>query len=611
MTTSTLEQAADLQAAVGGATVAHRLLATATEHGDQPAMSWQTPDGSWATATWAEVRADVLALAAGLVELGVEPGQTVAFMMGNRPEHVLADQGALHAGAVGLTVYATLAPEQVAFIAHDAGAVVAILEGTEQLARWSEALAAPDGPHHVVVLDPDALPEGDRYLSWVDLLARGRAALEKDPGVVEERWRSRTPDDVVTLLYTSGTTGLPKGVLLTHANVLYECEAVHRLTGLGTGSVSVSYLPYAHIAERNLGIYLPIHVGGHVWFCPDATQLAGVLAVARPTSFFAVPRVWEKLRSALQAGLALQPEQAREKVAAAMDVARRHVESRQRGGVPAPELEAAFRAADEGVLSGLRALLGLDRTEWFSSASAPLPPDVARFFAGLGIVICDVYGMTETTGAVTVNSPDAFALGTVGRPLPGCEVAIAEDGEILLRGPLTTRGYLHRDDLTADLLDSDGWVHTGDVGAVDADGYLTIVDRKKELLITSAGENIAPALIENLLKEDALIGQALAYGDGRKYVTALLALDGEAAQRWAAEHGKAAVDVTDPELRAAVAAAVDAANARLARVQQVKRWHLLATEWTAESEELTPTLKLRRRVIHDKYAAELDALYDD
>ena len=278
-----------------------------------------------------------------------------------------------------------------------------------------------------------------------------------------------------------------------------------------------------------------------------------------------------------------------------------------------PEVTAAFEAADAAVLTPMRALLGLDRVRQASSAAAPLPVEVARFFAGLGLKIFDAYGMTETTGAITANLADSFKLGTVGRPFDGVELTLAEDGEILVRGATCTPGYLNRPEATADLIDADGWVHTGDVGRLDEDGFLTVVDRKKELIITAGGENIAPSMIENHLKEHPLVGQALAFGDRRPYVVALITLDGEVAPVWAAAHGIETTDLAalaeHPLVLEEVAKAVEDANARLARVQQVKRWRLLPAEWTAESEELTPTLKLRRRVVHGKYAEALDALY--
>jgi long-chain acyl-CoA synthetase len=376
----------------------------------------------------------------------------------------------------------------------------------------------------------------------------------------------------------------------------------------------VSYLPLAHIAERMLTIYLPVATAGHVHFCPVPTELIGVVGAAKPTGFFGVPRVWEKVRAGIQALLTMeQDESRREAVARAMDTGRRYIESRQFGHSAPPGLDEEFARADQAVLAPIRSLLGLGEAEAVASAAAPLPPDVSEFFAGLGMAILDVYGMTETTGAFTANTPDAYKLGTVGRVFRGMEVRIADDGEILTRGPLTTPGYLNLPEQTAALIDADGWLHTGDIGRLDDDGFLSVVDRKKELIITAGGENISPAAIENLLVAHPLIGQALAFGDMRPYVVALLTLDGEVAPAWAKAHGVEAASLPElaahPVVLAAVGEAVSAANERLARVQQVKRWRLLPVEWTADTEELTPTLKLKRRIVHAKYADDIDGLY--
>jgi len=338
------------------------------------------------------------------------------------------------------------------------------------------------------------------------------------------------------------------------------------------------------------------------------------LAEVRPTRFFGVPRVWEKIMTGIGAKLAAETdEERRAAVAAAMQVGREYIESQQLGNSTPPELAAAFEHVDELVLRPMRALLGLDRAEWTVSAAAPMPAEVARFFAGLGLRILDVYGMTETTASVTAGTLSTFRVGTVGRPLPGIEVTLADDGEILARGPVATPGYYRNPAATADLIDADGWVHTGDIGTIDEDGFLRVVDRKKEMIITSSGKNIAPSVIENYLKESPLVGHAMAIGDGRPYLVAVLTLDGEIAPLLAAQQGIEDTSITalaqHPGIRAMIQQAVDAANARLARPEQVKAYELLPVEWTAESDELTPTLKLKRRVVLDKYADVVERLY--
>ncbi|TYB41493.1 AMP-dependent synthetase/ligase [Actinomadura chibensis] len=603
---------ADLDRAAGG-TVCATLAATAERHGGRPAYSDRTGAG-WRTLTWAETRTRALETAAGFAALGLAPGEVVALMMPNRSEHVLADLGVVHAGGVPTTVYGTLAPDQIAFVAGDCAARYAVLDGKAQLDRWLPVLDRLPGLRTVVVVDAAACPPGDRFVTWDALTALGRERLAADPAEVDRRWRAVAPDDTATLLYTSGTTGDPKGVLITHSMVLHEAAMVRRTSVLPDHPSGVSYLPFAHIADRVLSYYLPVALAAHVRFCPDPAQLTSVLAEVRPHSFFGVPRVWEKIMAGIQAVLAAEPDEARKRaVAAALDAGRAYVAAQEYGNAPTPEVTAAFEAADAAVLTPMRALLGLDRVRQASSAAAPLPVEVARFFAGLGMKIFDAYGMTETTGAVTANLSDSFKLGTVGRPFDGVELRLAADGEILVRGATCTPGYLNRPDATADLIDPDGWIRTGDVGRLDADGFLTVVDRKKELIITAGGENVAPSLVENHLKEHPLIGQALAFGDRRPYVVALITLDGEVAPVWAAAHGVDTADLAalaeHPIVLAEVGKAVADANARLSRVQQVKRWRLLPAEWTAESEELTPTLKLRRRVVHAKYAAAIDGLY--
>ncbi|MFD0664209.1 AMP-dependent synthetase/ligase [Thermocatellispora tengchongensis] len=561
--------------------------------------------------TYGQARGRVLEIAAAFAAIGVEPGDAVALMMVNRSEHVLADLGAVHAGATPCSVYSTFAPEQIAFVVSDVGARVAVLGGPDDLARWEPVLDRLTRVEKIVLLE--GAPDGDRFMSWEDFLALGRARLEEDPAAVDARWQAVAPGDTLTVLYTSGTTGNPKGVPLTHANVIYEVAATDRMTSLPMKGTQISYLTYAHIAERVLSLYLPLFKVAHVHFCTDLAQLAATLGQVKPVLFFGVPRVWEKMMARLQALLATQPEEQQRAVREAMAAGLAYIESCQHGRTPTPEVREAYEAADASLLALIRSMVGFDNAKWVATAAAPMPAEVQRFFAGLGLKVLDVYGMTETTGAFTANSVDDYKLGTVGRPEPGVEVRIAEDGEILTRSPLNCRGYLGRPEETAALIDEDGWLHTGDVGTMDEDGFLSIVDRKKELIITAGGENISPANIESHLKEHPLIGQALAYGDGRPHPVAILTLDAEVAPGWAEARGIPFSTLAElaehPEVLKEVAAAVESANQKLARVQQVKRWRLLPVEWTPETEELTPSLKLKRRVIHAKYSDIIDSMY--
>jgi long-chain acyl-CoA synthetase len=616
MTSETLVQRDQIERAIAGRTLCDDLSRAAEAHGDQPAFSDHSgnPAGEWNTVSWGETRETALHLAAGLIALGCQPGDRVALMLPNRAEHVLADLGALHAGAVPVTFYATLASAQVRYVAADCEARVAVLDGADELARWQPVLGELPQLNKIIVRDAEACPAGDLYMSWDEFASLGARAYEADPGAVSLRTSRIGAEDPVTILYTSGTTGNPKGVLLTHRAVLYAGVATEMAGNVPARPRSVSYLPLAHIAERLLTIYLPVHLGGHVSFCPDAQQLLGVVQAVQPTSFFGVPRVWEKIQAGIVAVLSgEQDEQKRSAVDRAMAAGRRYVESCQFGWSPDRATSEAFAAADREVLAPIRSLIGLGQVERTLSAAAPLPADVARFFSGLGLKILDVYGMSETTGAVTANTPDEFRIGTVGRPLPGIEIAVADDGEILTRGPLNTPGYLGLPDRSRELLGADGWLHTGDIGWLDDEGFLSVIDRKKELIITAGGQNISPAAIESLLVEHPLIGQALAFGDERPYVVALLVLDGEGAPAWAKANGIEAGSLAEltehPKVLETVAAAVASANERLARVEQVKRWRLLPAEWTIEGEELTPTLKLKRRVVQAKYADAIDALY--
>ena len=608
-----LAQRAQIEQEIAGRTVCDLLQDNADRHGEAPAVSWR--DGAtWHTLSWREYRQRVVEVAAGLASLGVDHGDFVALMMSNRPEHVIADQGAVHAGAVPTTLYATLAPEQIRYCAAHCAAKVAILEHRDLAKRWQELREGLPALEHVVVLEGAGdLTGWEGVLGWEELLARGRDALAADPALAG-RLRGRVrPEDPVTLVYTSGTIGPPKGVILSHRNVLYECAAVDRLLRLPDGIAGVSYLPLAHIAERALTIYSPLWKHNQVYFCPELTEVISYVQHVRPLAFFGVPRVWEKVWSSLMARLDAEAPRRRRLADAAIDTGRQVVRRRQRGQALPLALRARHALLDRLVLAKIRAGLGMDHCRFVASAAAPLAVDLAESLAALGLPVVELWGLTETTAAATGNPPDAIRIGTVGPPIAGIELKLADDGEVLVRGPITTPGYLGQPEATAELLDADGWLHTGDVGTLDEAGYLRIIDRKKELIITAGGKNISPANIESLLKEHPLVGQALAFGDRRPYVVALVVLDHEVVPGWAGQHGIAdaspAALAEHPLVVEEVAHAVEAANQRLAQVEQIKQFKILPAEWTAESEELTPTLKLKRRVIHGKYAPEIDTLY--
>lgn len=592
-------------------TLPQLLTRNAHRYPELPGLSWQPadPDSDWTTLSWAEIHEHTRRLAAGYRALGVGRGDHVLLMMSNRPEHWLSDLALVRLGAVPVSVYGTAAPQQITHIARNCRARLAVVEGAEQTAVWEPLLSDADTPLERLAV-AEAGAEGG-HVPYAALLR------EPVPERFDEELDAARPEDPLTVVYTSGTTGEPKGVVLTHRAVLSNALALDAVVELPPHVEHICYLPFAHIAERMLGIYLPCHRASHVHLCADPARVGEVVRKVRPAQFFGVPRVWEKLSAAVRAVLSLMPADQRAVIDQAFEVAREHVGYRERGETPPAELEKRYTRAREDVLLPMLAAGGLNRVTWSASASAPMPAEVVRFWAGFGIVIMDAWGLTETTGVATSNSPrTGFRLGSVGRPVASVEIRVAEDGEILVRGSSVFSGYLRPDGSVRSALDADGWLATGDIGRIDEDGYLWLTDRKKEMIITSTGKNVSPALVENALKEHPLIGQAMVHGDNRSYLVALLVLDPETAPAWAAAHGVEADGgpaglSRHPAVRAEVDRAVAAANSRLNRTEQVKRYELLAEEWGPATGELTPSLKMRRRVIRDRYADELSGLYRD
>ncbi|WP_405487071.1 AMP-dependent synthetase/ligase [Streptomyces sp. NBC_00096] len=584
------------------------LARNAAEHGDLPALSWREGEG-WSTLSWSDVRRRVAVLAAGYAAAGVERGEHVLLMMGNRPEHWLTDLALVHLGAVPVTVYGTSAPEQIAHIARHSRARLAVVEGARELARWEPLLADPGIPLERLVVAEAA--EAGPHSTYASLYAGGVHLHRAE--AFEKAWRESRPGDPLTVVYTSGTTGDPKGVRLTHRNILLQSLRLDRHIELPEHAEHICYLPFAHIAERILGIYLPLLRAAHVRLCADPAAVSAAVRELRPVQFFGVPRVWEKLAASVRAVLGRLPQEQQRAIEAANGLARDRAGHRERGEEVPAELEASYGRAKEQVLDPLLTLAGMDRLVWTASATAPMPIDVVRFWAGWGITIMDAWGLTETSGVCTVNSPDGFRLGSVGRPIEGLELRIGADGEIFTRGETVFGGYLRADGSVESASDGQGWFPTGDIGRVDGDGFLWLTDRKKELIITSNGKNVSPALVENTVKEHPLIGQALVHGDGRSYLVALLVLDPELAPAWAEAHGIAARTPAElaahPAVREEIARAVGAANARLNRTEQIKRYRLLTGEWGPETGELTPSLKLRRRVVREKYGELIEGLY--
>ena len=535
-------------------TLAEAFQLTAAERPD--AVALRSADGA-TEITWAEYAARVERLAGGLASLGVGPGDTLAIMLLNRPEFHLVDTAALHLGAVPFSIYNTSPREQAEYVVANAGARVLVTQ--------REFLPVVGGlVEHVVTVDD--LP----------------ALEERTPSGFhfEQAWRAVAPEDVLTLIYTSGTTGPPKGVEITHANMLAELRGCSTVLPVEPHGRAVSFLPSAHIADRWASHYTVSMAFGFTLTCvPDPRTIAQHLPAVRPTAWGAVPRVWEKIEAALR-----------------------------KAGITDPA------ALPEEVRAGVRARIGLDQVTWLVSGAAPIATETLRFFMDLGLPIQELWGMSETSCCVCINPRDDIRVGTCGPPIPGARIRLADDGEHEVHGDLIMRGYRNDPDKTAEAIGPDGWLRTGDVATIDDDGYMTIVDRKKELIINAAGKNMSPANIEQRLKAShALIGQAVVIGDRRPYNVALLVLDPDVAGAFAAEHGltdgSPAAVAAHAAVREAVAAAVQEANSHLSRVEQIKRFALLGEEWLPGGDELTPTMKLKRRPIAEKYAAEIASMY--
>jgi long-chain acyl-CoA synthetase len=568
--------------------------------------------GDEQTLTWAQWHRRVRDLAGGLHRLGLRRGQTLAIMLSNRPEFHIVDLAAVTLGATPFSIYQTYAANQIEYVVADADAHIAVVE-RQYLERFLEAREHLPQLERVIVLDhPDEESLSDGVLTLDEVEAFGRDPQTQ--AAVEEAAAQVGPEDVLTLIYTSGTTGPPKGVQLSHRNLMHTVAGIERLVRFPPESRVISWLPAAHVAERNAHHYVPIVYGMQITSCPDPRQVLSYLPDVRPQWFFAVPRIWEKLKAGLETMIAGQPEEQRAGTERALAAAVEKVRLEQRGEQVPAELAAEVAAADEQIFAGLRKMLGFDEVRAVNVGAAPTPLEVLEFFHAIGIPLAELWGMSETCGAGCVNPPERIKLGTVGPPAPGVEISLAEDGEVLVRGDTVMLGYRGDPQKTAETIDPDGWLHTGDIGELDEDGYLRIVDRKKELIINAAGKNMSPANIEAAIKSvSPLIGQACAIGDRRSYNTALIVLDADFAPMWAAQHGLEGRTLEqlagEPAVRVAVQEAIDAANARLARVEQIKKFTIVPGDWLPGEDELTPTMKLKRKPIAAKYEAEIEAMY--
>jgi long-chain acyl-CoA synthetase len=586
----TVEGSETIAQALAQPTLCAAFQTTAAAHPQQTALTVaDAPD-----LTWGDYAARVEAIAAGLWSLGVRADDCVAILLANRPEFHLVDTAALHLGAIPFSIYHTNPSEQIVPLLENSGARVVITEpGFLPVIEGTRALGA--AIDHIVLVGG----ESEGTIPFDELATRSDPDFD-----FEATWRAVTPELVAVLVYTSGTTGAPKGVEHTHGGLMFGQNSFNTLAPVSPGGRVVSYLPMAHIAERMISHYASLTFGYTIACCPDPKALAATLAATRPTRLFGVPRIYEKLRDGALA--MIERDQA---LHAELETALAAVRATHAEGQP---LTGHAPCTDPQAFAPVRAALGLDAAEYLTVAAAPTPVEVLVFFHAIGLPVTELWGMSECVLS-TSNPPGRVKLGSVGYALPRVEVRLADDGEIMVRGPQVTRGYRRDPERTRESISEDGWLSTGDIAVADEEGYLKIVDRKKELIINSAGKNMAPTHIEGTVKEESrLIANVVAIGDARPYVTALIVLDPEAAGRFAGEHGLPAelaeLAATD-EMQAEIAAAIARGNDRLARVEQIKAHAILGVEWLPGSEELTPTQKLRRKPINEKYAEEIDALY--
>lgn len=605
-----MERATANQTAVGAAidqtlspNLAEAFLATVNEVGDAVAIRTGDDSVSW---SWNDVAEKASASAGALAALGVERGETVALMLDNRPQFIPLDLGAVMLGAVPFSIYQTLAAEEIEYLLRDAGAKVVFVEEaySEQM---KQALAGVDCVEKVVVLADEAPDD------WMTLDEFEALDPTYDPaGAIAEI----DDDSLLTLIYTSGTTGPPKGVELTHRNLMTLVAGIQDLISFEAGvSKVISWLPAAHIAERGAHYYLPVISGAQITICPNPREIVGFLPQVQPTWFFAVPRIFEKLKAGIEAMIEGRPEEEKAAARDALSAAVQKVRLEQSGQDVPEELAAAVAKADEEMFSGLRKMLGLEELEAVNVGAAPTPVETLEFFHAIGIPIGELWGMSETCGVATCNPPGRVKIGTVGPPVAGVSIKLADDGEVMVKADSVMRGYRNLPEKTDETLDGE-WLLTGDIGTLDEDGYLSIVDRKKEIIINAAGKNMSPANIEGHLKSASpLIGAAVAIGDNRPYNVALLTLDPDFAPVWAQQQGLEDADIAalagSDRVREALQTAVDEANEKLARVEQIKKFAVLPEVWMPGGDELTPTMKLKRKPIDAKYSEQIEGLYGE
>ena len=585
-------------------TVIAALQATARAHPTRTAYA-RKEAGLWQETRWPEYHELVRRTARGLMALGVGPGRNLAILSSNRPEWFLTSLGAIATGGVPAGIYTTSAPEQCEYIAHHCEAAVVVVENLAHLATFLACRERLPHLRAIVLLEGVSTAEG--VVSWNELLRRGEGMSE---GQLDGCIAALDPEACASLIYTSGTTGPPKAVMISHRNILWVARVVVQTLRVGPEDRGLCYLPLSHVAEQDLSLFGPVVSGFATYFAESLEKVPDNLREVRPSFFFGVPRVWEKMQAALTAGIAAASPGRRRLLQWARRVGLRAGYAAERG----QRSPLGMGLARAVVFSKLRRRLGLDRARICLVSAAPVTRETLEFFLSLDIPVLELYGMSECTGPATLSMPDHRRTGWAGRALPGAEVCVAEnDGEVLIRGPHVFLGYFKDEEATRAARDALGWLHSGDVGEIDADGYLRVTDRKKELLVTSGGKKTGPAVLESRLKQLPGVAQAVVVGDGRNYLAALLTLDPLRVAAVAADAGSPAQDVRSaavcPLFRGHLERALEGANAHFARFETIKRFSVLSSEWSVDGGELTPTLKLKRRVIYKKYEAEIERLY--
>lgn len=607
MTRDVAAEQRDIDATVEGRTVATLFTEATRRFADGDALKWKAGD-DWQAATWTEFGDRTRAFGKGMIVLGLEPGEFVNLIGSNDPLYSISDFGVLLAGGVPVSLYNTLAPEQVEYIVNHSEAKYVICENREYLERFLKIQSEIPNIRKVIMWrGADEFSDNDWIISFDDVVEQGKSV---DDAVLDERTNAIEPEDLVTLIYTSGTTGPPKGVMVTHRNVVWTVDSFLRVMPISAGAKQISYLPMAHIAERMIGHYGPLQIGSVIHFCPDARQIGAYLREVKPNWFFAVPRIWEKLHQGLQNAIEGSPDDQKQAARDALAVRTEMVHLELTGEQVPDDLRAKAEEA-KPVTDFICQLVGLDEVDKAGTGAAPIATDIIEFFWALGVELYEVYGQSEDTGPTSWNRPGMVRIGTVGLSVPGVEVKLAEDGELLVRGGNVTRGYYKEPELTAETF-KDGWLYSGDVAEIDELGFIKIVDRKKEILITAGGKNVAPSNVENMIKGHPLVGQACMIADKRAFATALIALDPDDATVWAKAHDKPGDVATlsqDPDVIADIQRHIDEMNARLHNQEQIKRFTILPMPWGVESGEVTPTLKMKRKVVNEKFAEEIERMY--